>query len=72
MSLNELIPALQTLSRVDKLRLIQFLVIELAKEENIPLLDMDKNFPIWPRYDAFEAADTLLEALAEDKVGYQN
>ena len=69
MSLNELIPALQTLSRADKLRLIQFLVIELAKEENIPLLDMDKNYPVWSPYDAFEAANTLLEALAEYKIG---
>jgi hypothetical protein len=72
MSLNELIPALQTLSRADKLRLIQFLVIELAKEENVPLLDMDKNYPVWSPYDAFEAANTLLEALAEYKIGHQD
>jgi len=69
MSLDELMPMLHELSRVDKLRLIQFLVVELAKEENIQLLDDDQNYPIWSPYNAFEAADTLLGALAEDKIG---
>lgn len=68
MSLNELLPILQELPRADKLRLIQFLVFELAKEDNIVLLDIDGNYPVWSPYDAFEAADSLLEALEQDKI----
>lgn len=68
MSLVELLPALQELSRGDKLRLIQFLVSELAKEEDITLIDPNEDYPIWSPFEAFEAADTLLEALAQDKV----
>ena len=63
MSLTELLPLLQELSRADKLRLIQFLVFELAKEDNITLLDINGNYPVWSPYNAFEAADTLLETL---------
>ena len=68
MLLNELLPILQELPRADKLRLIQFLVFELAKEDNISLLDINGKYPIWSPYNAFEAADTLLEALEQDKI----
>jgi hypothetical protein len=68
MSLNELLPMLQELPRVDKLRLIQFLVFELAREENITLFENDSAYPIWTPYNAFEAADVLLGALQEEKI----
>ena len=68
MSLTELLPLLQELPRADKLRLIQFLVFELAKEDNITLLDINGNYPVWSPYNAFEAADTLLETLEQDKI----
>ena len=38
MSLTELYPSVKELTRADKLRLMQFLVIDLAQDEGIPLL----------------------------------
>lgn len=68
MSLTELLPELQALPRADKLRLMQFLVSELAKEEGVTLLETDKTYPVWTPYNAFEAADVLLKALEKEKV----
>jgi hypothetical protein len=70
MSLVELLPVLQALPKDDKLRLMQFLVFELAKEEGITLLELGKTYSLWTPYNAFEAADTLLKALAEEKTSY--
>jgi len=63
MSLTELVPAIRMLPRVDKLRLIQFLVIDLAQEGGIPLLSAEAEYPIWTPLNAFDAADTLLQML---------
>jgi hypothetical protein len=41
MSLAEVLPMVQTLPRADKLRLVHFLVSELAREEGITLLELD-------------------------------
>jgi hypothetical protein len=51
------------LPRADKLRLMQFLVIDLAQEEGVPLLVADAEYPIWTPLNAFEAAETLLQML---------
>jgi hypothetical protein len=67
MSLAELIPVLQALPHADKLRLLQFLVFELAQEEGVSLLDPNLTYPIWTPFNAFEAADTLLQALEADQ-----
>ena len=63
MSLTELFPAIQMLPRADKLRLMQFLVIDLAQEEGVPLLAAEAEYPIWTPLNAFDAADTLLQML---------
>jgi hypothetical protein len=63
MSRTELFPAIKMLPRADKLRLMQFLVIDLAQEEGVPLLAADAEYPIWTPLNAFEAADTLLQML---------
>ena len=63
MSLTELFSAIKMLPRADKLRLMQFLVIDLAQEEGIPLLSADAEYPIWTPLNAFDAADTLLQML---------
>ena len=67
MSLVEIIPVLQALPRADKLRLLQFLVFELAQEEGVGWLNPETAYAIWTPYNAFEAADTLLQALAAEK-----
>jgi len=63
MSLTELIPDIKMLERADKLRLMQFLVVDLAQEEGIPLLSANAEYPIWTPLHAFDAADTLLQML---------
>jgi hypothetical protein len=68
MPITELLPVLQKLPKVDKLRLIQFLVFELAKDEGINLFVSGQSYPIWTPHDAFDAANILLNALQEDTV----
>ena len=65
MNLTEMIPAVQALPRADKLRLIQLLVVELAREEGIPLIEVGTSYPIWSPHDAFDAAALMLRALDE-------
>lgn len=69
---TELLPKIQVLPRADKLRLMQFLVFELAREEGIALLQTDQDYPVWTPYDAFDAAKTLLNALEGEQVTYAN
>ncbi|RME44561.1 MAG: hypothetical protein D6791_12895 [Chloroflexi bacterium] len=63
MSLTELLLAVRTLPRADKLRLMHFLVVDLAREEGVTLLAADTEYPIWTPLHAFEAAETLLQML---------
>lgn len=65
--LSEIVPAVRTLSRADKLLLIQHLVIELAREEGIPLGEMGTAYPVWTPHHAFDAAAVLLKALEAEK-----
>jgi hypothetical protein len=67
MSLTELLPALQALSRADRLRLLQLLVDGLAREEGIPQLEADKSYPVWTPYQAQDAAVTLMDTLNRDR-----
>ena len=68
--ITELLPKVQTLPKADKLRLIQFLVSELAREEGITLLQPNADYPIWTPYNAFDAANILLSALKEEEITY--
>ncbi len=69
MTLTELLPAVRELPRADKLRLIHFLVVDLAQEEGVPLPATGAEYPIWTPLNAFEAAETLLQVLEARKVG---
>ena len=68
--ITELLPKVQALPKADKLRLMQFLVFELAREEGIALLQPDQDYPIWTPFNAFDAAATLLSALKEEQETY--
>ncbi len=68
--ITKLLPKVQALEKADKLRLMQFLVFELAREEDISLLQPDEDYPIWTPYNAFDAAATLLDVLKEEQVSY--
>ena len=69
MSVKELLPALRELNRADKLRVMQFLVLELAKEEDT-LLTAGVDYQVWSPHNAFDAANTLLEALKADTASH--
>ncbi len=64
MSLVELLPNLRELSRHDKFRALQFLLLDLAREDGVTLLEPGAIYPIWSPYNAFEAANIMLEELA--------
>ena len=68
MTVVELYPKVKMLPRADKLRLMQFIVIDLAQEDGIPLLAADAEYPVWTPINAFEAADTLSQMLQDHKV----
>lgn len=63
MTLSQLLPALQDLSRADKWRAMQFLVEDLAREE-VGVLQTGAEYPIWSPLNAFDAGRTLLDVLS--------
>ncbi|MEA5553716.1 hypothetical protein VB713_22510 [Anabaena cylindrica UHCC 0172] len=63
---TELLNTLHTLSRADKLYIMQVLISELAQEET-NLIKPEKSYPVWSPYDAFDAANTMLEVLQAAK-----
>ncbi len=66
MSLAEVLPEVQTMSRLDKIRLIQILAQELERDEG-ELIEPGRSYPLWSPDRAFTAADALLQALEEEK-----
>ena len=67
MEVTELLPQLRELSRADKLYVMQFLVSELVQEET-DLLKPYLDYPVWSPYNAFEAANTMLQVPNKLKV----
>ncbi len=67
MSVVELLSTLQTLSRADKLKVMQFLVQELAAEEEALLLQPGATYSVWSPYNSHDAAQKLAVLLEEDK-----
>ena len=65
MTITELMPMLRSLSRAEKLHVMQCLVSDLAQDES-DLLRQNMSYPIWSPYDAFGAADTMLKVLAAE------
>jgi len=58
----ELFSDLKRLTRADKLRVMEFLLIELASEEGT-LLKASLSYPVWTRYNSYHAAQQLLGLL---------
>ena len=67
MSLVEMLPDIQSLSRVEKLRLIQLLAQELAEGEAGPLIPANRSYPVWSPESAFTAAEVMLQTLRAEK-----
>ena len=66
MSLTDVLPKIQTLSRSDKIRLIMFLARELVRDEE-SLIEPGRFYPIGSPDRAFKAAAVLLQALKDEK-----
>jgi hypothetical protein len=65
MPLTELMSQVQELSKIDKLRLMQFLATELVKEEDATnFFVADREYPVWSPYNCSEAANVLMNLLA--------
>jgi len=67
MSMVELLPAVRSLSRRDKLRLIQMLAAELAQEEDPTPLVLGQTYPLWSPVQAYGAAAGLLGVLEAER-----
>ena len=64
-ALAELIPEARSLSRVDKLRLIQLLAEDLVGNDGIDI-KANQTYAVWSPDSAFTAADVMLQALANE------
>ncbi len=62
----ELFPILKGLPRADKLRVMQFLIAELAKEEE-PTLEAGATYSLWSPLNSHEAAHKLSQLLESDQ-----
>ena len=66
MTLTEILPSLQKLSHREKIQAIQFLAIELAKEEqDSDVIENGKTYEVWSPYDAFSAEKVLTDMLEQ-------
>ena len=63
MLLAELMSQIQTLPKLDKLRLMQFLATELMKEEDTNFFVANQEYPVWSPYNCSEAANVLMNLL---------
>ena len=59
MSLARVLAELQSLSRVDKIRLIQLLAQELERDDS-SVIETGQSYPVWSPDSAFSAAHVLL------------
>jgi hypothetical protein len=66
MTATELFMALRNLPRVDKLKVMQFLVAELAQEEE-PALQPGATYAVWSPLNSHEAAHKLAQLLESEQ-----
>ena len=66
MTIAELFPTLKNLDRADKLKIMQFLITELAKEEELTL-QSDTTYPVWSPFNSHEVAHQLAQLLASEQ-----
>ncbi|MEA5535633.1 hypothetical protein [Crocosphaera sp. XPORK-15E] len=67
MTITELFPTLRSLSRVDKLKVMQFLITELAEEEK-PMLEQGKTYSIDSPLNSHQAAHQLAQLLESEQL----
>ena len=67
MTITEVLPTLKALNHKDKIRAIQFLANEVAKEEEV-FFEEGNNSDFWSLHNSHEAAAGLRKLLDEQKV----
>ncbi len=66
-ALPDLLPAIRSLSRADKLRVIELLACDLAREEGPRLPERGPSYEVLNPIDAFEAAAVMQRELERAK-----
>ena len=66
MTVTEILPTLRALNRTDKIRVIQFLANEVAREEEV-FFEEEKSYQIWSPFESYKAAEQLMNLLEEEK-----
>lgn len=66
MTAAELFPTLRGLTRADKLEVMQFLIAELAREEE-PALEPGATYAVWSPLNSHEAAHKLAQLLESEQ-----
>ncbi len=66
MAITELFPTLKNLSRADKLKVMQFLISELAQEEEDLNLKPGATYTVWSPLNSHEAAHQLAQLLESE------
>lgn len=66
MTLTEVLPDLKRLNHADKVRALQFLANEIAKEEGV-WFEKNQQHEFFSLHDSFEAAEALTKLLEEEK-----
>lgn len=66
MTVTELYSTLRSLPRADKLKAMQFLIAELAKEEE-PILQAGATYSLWSPLNSHEASHKLAQLLASEQ-----
>jgi hypothetical protein len=67
MTTADLFPTLRELTRAEKLKVMQFLIAELAKEEE-PTLQAGATYSLWSPLNSHEAAHQLSQLLESNQV----
>jgi hypothetical protein len=66
MTTADLFPTLRELTRAEKLKVMQFLIAELAKEEE-PTLQAGATYSLWSPLNSHEAAHKLSQLLESNQ-----
>jgi hypothetical protein len=66
MSFAHFLPAIQLLSRAEKLQLIEFLARDLSRDE-CDVIEDGQSYPVWAPDGAFVAAANLMQSLKDEE-----
>ena len=67
MTVSELFPQLSKLSRVEKLKIIEFLASSLAQDEPINELTPNSTYQVWSPYDSHQASHQLASLFEKEE-----